>query len=78
LTRWYDRLARHPLQLKRRRKAAFMVFTVLLIAMIVVGMTVAPSPPGVEQLAVSSLIAILMMVDIGEWLCQSPPHAVGA
>jgi hypothetical protein len=76
LTRWYDRLARHPLQLNRRRKAAVMVSTVLLMAMIVVGMTVAPSPPGVEQLVVSLLIAILMMVGIGEWLCRSAPHAV--
>jgi Sec-independent protein secretion pathway component TatC len=53
-----------------------MVSTVLLMAMIVVGMTVAPSPPGVEQLVVSLLIAILMMVGIGEWLCRSAPHAV--
>lgn len=61
-------------RLSRARTVGLGVLTILLLAFTVVGMTVAPPPPSVSAMAVSSLATVVVVSALIGWFAR-PPHA---
>jgi hypothetical protein len=59
--------------LSRVRKSWLAALTLTVLAFTVAGMTVAPPPPSVTAMAVSSLITLAVVSIVASWLGRSPP-----
>ena len=58
--------------ISRAKKGGLCALGVLILAFTVVGMTVAPAPPSVAAMAISSLITVLFVVALACWLGKIP------
>jgi len=59
-------------RLSKARTVGLGVLTILLLAFTVIGMTVAPPPPSASAMAVSSLVAIIVVSALVGWLARAP------
>jgi hypothetical protein len=57
--------------LGRGRTIGLVGLVVFVTALTVAGMTVAPAPPSIPQVAISSVVGVLLVAAIGGWLDRS-------
>jgi len=58
--------------LSRAKKLGFTVLCLVVLVFTIVGMTVAPPPPSINAMAVSSLITIVIVCTLAGWLGRRP------
>jgi hypothetical protein len=63
-------------RLSKARTVSLGVLSMLLLAFTVVGMTVAPPPPSVNAMAVSSLVTVVVVSALIGWLARPPRSAL--